>query len=108
MAHELITERNMTEGLHILFIYINDVTNGVFMRILLFAIWCIVVFGIYFAQKKDSTAGDFPMALAVGGVVTVVFATLMRLIEGLLDPVTYAITIVVALVSVIFFFFSKD
>jgi multidrug transporter EmrE-like cation transporter len=108
MPIEQITSRNMSEGLHVLFIYINDITNGVFMQILLFSIWSIVVFGIYFAQKRDSTAGDFPMALAVGGVITVVFATLMRLIDGLLDPITYTITIVVALISVIFFFFSKD
>ena len=108
MPIELITERNMTEGLHVLFIYINDITGGVFMQTLLFAIWSIVVFGIYFAQKRDSTIGDFPMALVVGEVITVIFATLMRLIDGLLDPITYTITIVVALISALFFFMSKD
>lgn len=108
MAYELITNRNMSEGLHVLFVYINDITNGVFMQTLLFMIWSVVVFGIYFAQKSQSSSGDFPMCLAVGGVIVVIFATLMRLIEGLLDPITYTITIVVALISVIFFFFSKD
>ena len=108
MPVELITARNLSQGLHVPFVYINDITHGVFMKILLFAIWSIVTFGIYFAQRNKSTVGDFPMALAVSGLITFVFATLMRLVEGLLDPITYAIIIIVALISVLFFFFSKD
>lgn len=108
MPIELITARNVSAGLHIPFVYINDITGGLFMKVLLVAVWCIVTFGIYFGQKKNSTSADFPMALAVSGVITFVFATLMRLIEGLLDTLTYAIVIIVALISVLFFFFSKD
>lgn len=108
MPIELITERNVTAGLHVPFVYINDITNGLFIKTLLFAVWCIVTFGIYFTQKRNLVAGDFPMALAVSGIITVILATILRLVEGLVDPLTYAITIIIALASVLFFFFSRD
>ena len=99
MTIESITNRNVSEGLHIPIVYINDITNGLFMNVLLFAIWNIVTFGIYFNQKSSSTSGDFPMALAVSGVILAVITTLFRLVDGLVSNVTYSIVLIIALLS---------
>lgn len=108
MPYELITERNMSEGMHVLIVYINDITEGLFLKILLLSIWCIVAFGLYFAQKRGTGEGDFPMAVAVAGFVTAVTTFLLRLIEGLVDGLTFLIVLVIAVISIIWFFFSKD
>ena len=106
--HELITERNMTEGMHILFVYVNDVTGGLFIKALLISIWMIVTMGIYFSQKKSVGRGDFPMCVAVGGFVVVVFASIFRIVPGLLDTLTFSIAILLALLGIAYFFYSKD
>ena len=108
MTYELITNRNMSEGMHVLIVYINDITEGLFIKILLLAIWSIIAFGLYFSQKRGTGQGDFPMAVAVAGFVTAVATILLRLIEGLIDGLTFLVVLVVAVISIIWFFFSKD
>lgn len=108
MAYKEITEVNLTEGFHTIFIYVNDITNGLFIKLLLFTIYAIVCFGLYFTQKKATGQGDFPMAMAVSGFVIAVLTVLLRLISGLIDGWTIAIVMIVALGSIIWFFFSKD
>ena len=106
--HELITNRNMIEGLHVVFVYVNDITGGLFIKLLLISIWLIVTMGIYFSQKKAVGRGDFPMSVAVGGFVVVVFSCIFRIVPGLIDNVTFSIAIMMALIGIAYFFFSKD
>ncbi len=108
MPKELITARNLTEGMHVPIVYINDITGGIFMHLLLIAVWCIVAFGMFFTQKKTIGSGDFPMSVAVAGFVTAILTTILRIIPGLVSGTTFAIVIVVALISILWFFFSRD
>lgn len=108
MTYELITARNLSAGLHVPIVYVNDITGGLFTKLLLIVVWSIIVFGTYFTQKKAIGQGDFPMSIAVGGFVVAVFTTLLRLIPGLIDGVTFAIVLVLALMSIIWFLFSRD
>lgn len=108
MTYELITERNLSQGLHILFVYVNDITGGILVNLLLLMIWSIVTFGIYFAQKRTQPNPDFAGSLAVGGFITAGSTILLSLIPGLVSFYTYVIVIVLAMVSILFFFFSKN
>lgn len=108
MPHELITARNLSEGLHIPFIYINDVTGGIFIKMILLAVWAIVTFGLYFSQKKAIGVGDFPVAVGVSGLVLAVFTILLRLVPGLVDGVTFAVVLIISLISVLWLWFSRD
>jgi hypothetical protein len=108
MTYELITARNMSEGLHVPLVYINDITAGLFMNIFLFAVWTIFVVGSYFIQKRGVGTGDFPQSLAVGGFVTLVLAIILRLVPGLVSGYTLAVCVIVAGLSILFFLFSRD
>lgn len=108
MAKELITARDLSQGMHVPIVYVNDITGGIFMGILLIAVWSIVTFGMFFTQKKTIGNGDFPMCVAVAGFVTAILTTILRIIPGLVDGTTFAIVIVVALISILWFFFSRD
>jgi len=106
---ELIHENtNMSAGLHTPILYINDATNGLFIRVLLMVIWNLVTLGIFFAQKKAMGRGDFPMASAVGSFVTIVMTVIFGLVPGMIDPITYAVVIMVGLICVFWFLFSRE
>lgn len=109
MAYELITAWNMSEGFQVLFVYANDITGGLLMRLILFGIYVVIAGGLYNSQKQAVGTGDFPQALAVGGFSTAVLTILLRLLEGaLVDVYTLTVVIIVALASFVWFLFSKD
>jgi len=109
MTYPLITEYNLSAGLHMIPVYINDVSGGLFMKLVLASIWIICVFGSYFLQKKANNGiADFPASLAVGGFVTMVSAMVLRLIPGLVDAISLAVVIIVGSISVLWFLFHKD
>ena len=108
MPIQEIGQWNMSGGFHVIFQYVNYVTNGVFINMLIVSIWCIFCFGSYFFQKRTTGRGDFPTSLAVAGFVTAISTILLGLIPQLVTAVTYAIVTAVALVSILIFFFNKN
>jgi uncharacterized membrane protein YhdT len=109
MTYKLITEMNMSQGLHIPIVYVNEITGGLFLRLLLLAIWCIVTFGIYFSQKRATGSGDFPVSVAVSGFVTAVFTIIMLLVTPqIVDTLTATVVFVIATFSVLWLLFSKS
>jgi hypothetical protein len=53
MAYELISDRNLTEGPQTLLVYINDITNGIFITLFLAVIWLILSIGMYLRQCNE-------------------------------------------------------
>ena len=107
MAIELLNTRPVEEGLHIIFVYVNDITNGLLIKLLLTSIWMIVALGIYFNQKRLTGDGDFPVGVAVAGFVTFITAILLRIVPGLISGIDLGIVIVIAILGVLWLFFSK-
>lgn len=108
MPYELISNRNLSEGMHVPLVYVNDITGGLFMNLFLFAVWSIFVLGSYFIQKRGVGTGDFPQSLAVGGFVTLVLAIILRLVPGLVSGYALAVCVIVSGLSILFFLFSRD
>lgn len=109
MPTELITNRNMTEGLHIPFIYINDITGGLFMNLLLLSFYLIVTMGLYYSLSRETGKGDFPQATAVGGFATSVLTILFLVtLPGLVNVITATVVFFVTTVSVVWLFASSD
>jgi len=106
-TYRSITEYNMS-GLDTPFIYVNDVTGGLFVKLLIAIVWLIFSVGSYFIQKRNVGSGDFPTSLAVAGFVTSVLAMLLRLVPNLIDGLTLAIVIIVSGISILYFLFSRD
>lgn len=114
MSYELITNRDLSAGLDVPLCYVNDITGGIFIPLVLMAIWVIFAIGGYFMQKRSVGTGDFPMSCAVAGFVTSVFAFILRLVKNtagqpcLVDGFSLSVVIIVAGISVLWFLFSRD
>jgi drug/metabolite transporter (DMT)-like permease len=107
MAIELLANRNMSEGLHVLFVYINDVTHGLFIRLTLFSIFMIILMGLYMNQKRSTGTGDFPASFSVAGFITLIVSVLLRLIEGLVDGYSFAVVIIISVIGVLWLLFGR-
>lgn len=90
------------------FLFINNALNGLYMNLILFAVWCILCFAQYFIQKRAVGTGDFPACLAVGSFLTLVFAMILRLIPGMISGTAIGILIAVFILTLAFFMFSRD
>jgi len=108
MTYELLSNRNLSEGMQVVFLYVNDITGGIFIKMFVFALWMILSLGIYFSQKSSTGMGDLPVAISVSSFITAIICVLMRLIPGLIDLTTITIVIVVFVVSMLWLFFSQD
>lgn len=107
MPLELITNRNLSEGFHVLLVYANDVTGGVFINMLLFVIWACVTFGMMFVKQRTTGEADFPACMVTGSFITAISCVLLGLINGLINIYTYAVVIVVLMISAMMFFYEK-
>lgn len=101
MTYETMEGLNASEGFHILFVYVNDVTQGLFSGMLLFALFIIVLMGSFYAKQRSTGRGDFPASFAAAGFITVTASLLMLLVPGLINTSVIAITVVVAIISVL-------
>lgn len=114
MAYATIDSVNASSGLETIFCYVgNTVTDGLFMSLLLFVVWAVFALGSYFITKHATGLGDLPQSTAVAGFVTVVFAFIMRLVacgdgSRLVSSAQLVTCVVVAVVGVLWLFFSRD
>jgi len=112
-TYQSITDYNIGGGFEAPFCYVNQVTGGLFIQLLLVAIFLIFSIGAYFMQKRSVGSGDFPASLAVAGFVTSVLAILLRLVKYngvscLVDGLSLSIVIIVSGIAVLYFLFSRD
>ena len=108
MTYPLITSYNLSEGMHIPFVYVNQITGGIFINMLLISIWLIFAMGSYFMTKQRMGVGDFPQSIAVAGFVTTTFAFLLRMIPNLVSGGALIICFVISAISVVIFLFSRE
>lgn len=107
MTYKLLTQFNVSEGLQVPLVYVNEITNGIFINLFLFAVFVIIAMGIFYAQQKKVGEGDLPVALGVGSIVTFGLMVFLSLIPGLVNPTTFAIGLVLTLICLLWLFLDK-
>lgn len=108
MPYKTLAEINTTEGLHQVFIYVNDVTQGLFMRLVLVGLLIITTMSIYISQKRSNNEGDFASAFAIASYFVTGASFLFYLIPGMLDLYTPVALLVVSGISTLWLFMSKE
>lgn len=108
MVYELLSNRNMSQGFHVIFQYVNDVTSGLFVNLLLFAVWMIFTVSLYNRAKYERGEGDLPSSMAVASFITLITTILFRLIPGMIGDWTFGIVIAVFILSLMYLFFSDN
>lgn len=107
MAYEIITNRSMDAGIHVVFQYVNSVTNGLFMNAIVLMIYFTLCFGMYFSKKRMTSDGDFPACFAVSSYVMIGFLVLIGMIPGMINGFIIVQVIVLSSIATVWLYFSK-
>ncbi len=105
MAYQTFSEWNQT-GLDQMFVYAAEVVP-IFIPLFLFSFFIIITLASYFSSKRLSNDGDLAASFAVAGFSTVILALVLSLIPGLIPTTYVVIVIAVAVLGILFLFFSK-
>ncbi len=106
MTYETLANRNAT-GFDTIFVYANDITNGVLGNMILFGAFLIVLLGTYFSALRTGQKGDFPSSFAIAGYFTFILSALMLLVDGLINPFVVMVTFGVAVLGTLWLYFSR-
>ncbi len=98
---------NTSEGIHIMFLY-AAATVPIFIPLMLFSFFIVMALGSYFAQIRIRGRGNFIASMAVASYITAITAIFMTLQPGLIDMLTLSVTIMVAVLSTLWLFISKE
>ena len=79
MYATLTTGYNLTQGPQILFCYVNDVTSGLMMAMLLMTVWLVITISSFYIQKRQGMQGDLPVSMTLASVTLFIFAIILRL-----------------------------
>lgn len=107
MTYQEFVDVNQSEGLGATLVYVNDVTHGLFLRSVLFAIFLIAFLGTYFSTKREGQPGDLSVCFAAAGYFTLGAAVISSFIEGLIDPFTIIFCIAIAIVGSLWLLMAK-
>ncbi len=107
-AYQTFAEFNRT-GIDGMFVYVATVSN-IFTPFLLSAFFLIALLGSYFSARRMSAGagGDFPASFAVAGFLTFLVALVMTRIDGLINNYILIITLIVAILGILFVVFSRQ
>ena len=108
MAYQEYSSVNASEGIHVLFIYANDVTGGLFINLLLFALFIITMIGSFFASRRQTGQGDIAVSFAVSGYFVAGASILLSLIPNMVNTFTVVFCVAIAIVGSLVLYLNKS
>jgi hypothetical protein len=106
-AYNTLESVNTSQGIHMVFVYVNDITGGMFTRLLLLAFFIILGIGAYLTQKRSTGNADLPSSLAIAGFITSGLSILMSFIDGMIHTFDIVVTFSATILFVLWMFMSK-
>ncbi len=106
MAYPLLDTVNATTDPTELLIYVNDLTFGLAMPLMLLSFFTIILLGGMFMQIRRGTVRP-EVLLASSGFATFGLAMMMSLREGLLNPIYVFLSLGISILGVVWMFLSS-
>lgn len=103
-----ISSVNATNDVTELLVYMNTVTDGYFMPMVLLAFFIILCLGSFFMQMRFTGRGRFELSFTVAAFATFGFAVIMSTKNGLINPSYLIISLVAAVLGVAWLYLSSD
>jgi hypothetical protein len=100
MTYESITSRNLSEGYPMILSYVNEVTGGWFMNMILIGIYIIAVMGVNFYRR------DLIEGIMAGGFL-LFLVTFFFWIADAVSGFVFAIVIAIAIAGFVLGWFVK-
>ena len=107
MTFETLSDLNASEGMHVVFVHVNNITDGLFSNMFLFVLFVVIALGSYFAVQRTKGTGDFPVSASVAGLVTSGAASLMLLVPGMVNTWTVVVTFILTGIFVLWMMISN-
>lgn len=108
MAYTEYSTVNSSEGLQVLFIYVNDVTGGLFINMFLFALFIVAMMGSFFASKRTTGQGNLAVSFAVAGYFVAGASIILSLIPNIVNIFTVIISVVVAVIGTLWLYMAES
>ena len=108
MAFQEITDRDLSEGMHVILQYVASV-EPIFFPLMLFCLFLVVAFGSFFATRELAGGrGNLKASFAVAGFVTTSAAYVLSLIPEVVNTTTVVISLVTTILLTLLLFLPKD
>ena len=108
MSYAPISDYPIETGFDVVFRYVQDITHGLFIPMLLLSLWLIICLNLYFNANRRTGNGDFPVASMVASFVTVIVTILFKLIEGMVTDQLFLLVLVVTIINLVWLLFTRD
>lgn len=99
---------NATTDVSNILVYVNDITYGYAMPMVLLGFFIITMLGGFFAQLRFRGTGRIDFAFTVAGFTTFGLAVIMSSKNGLLNPVYLFISLGVSILGVIWLYLASE
>ena len=107
-AYKTLDAVNTSQGIHTIFVYVNELTGGMFTRLILLAFFLILGIGSYLAQGRLNSKQDLPSSLAMAGFVTSGAAIILSFIPGMIHTFDIIVVFSATIFFVLWLFMSKQ
>jgi len=104
--YKTLDDANLSDGLHTLFTYAEDIVPG-FTGMILFALFIILLMGSYYSQRRITGKGDFPASFAASTFVVFIISIVMSLIPDFINQTYVIMTLVMATIGMIWLYLSR-
>lgn len=102
MTYPTLDTINISNGIGPTVLYVDNVMQNWFFRLILIGVHLILAFGVY---KKTN---DFAVAIGSAGFITIIIAVLMRIpTPAWIDSFTLAFAIIIGVIEVLVLLFSN-
>lgn len=109
MTYPTLSTVNATTDVSNLLVYVNTITNGVAMPLVLLSFFIVVFLAGLFAQMRFKGVVRLDFSFAAAGFSTFGIALIMSLKNGLLDPIYMFISLGIAVLGAALLFLpSRD
>ena len=91
-----------------LFIYLNSITDGLFVPVSVFSFWFIIFVGSMIMQQRFTARIRPEVSLAASFFAVFGYATILMTRNGLLDTIWYLLIIALMVISLIWVVTASD
>ena len=107
MVHDTFSSVNLSAGLQEIPLLLNTVTDGMFSYMLFGSVFLITLLTSY-GYGRAYGKGDIGNSFAYSSVVTLIVATVFRIVVGMVSPTVYWALVAASAISVVYLLVQKD
>lgn len=95
---------NLTKGLQVPLIYVNDITNGLFIKLLLIVLFLGISLASYFSQVRRKGDANIFAVFTVVGLGIFIFMLMLSAVSGIIGFMDLTVAFILEAIFALIFF----